>query len=40
MINALAHITASDAPTGLLLFFAGCAAGALVMSLVYRIRAS
>ncbi len=40
MINALAHITAVEAPGGLLLFLAGFAAGALAMSLVRHFRAS
>jgi len=38
MINAFAHITPVEAPAGLLLFFAGFAAGALAISLIGRFR--
>ena len=40
MLTTLAHITPVEAPTGLLLFLVGFAAGALAMSLVRRFRAS
>ena len=40
MIDALAHITPLEVPTGLLLFLAGLACGALATSLIRHFRAS
>lgn len=40
MIGTLAHVTQVEAPAGLLLFIAGFAAGAVVVSFVRRFRAS
>ena len=39
MIQIFAHITPADAPSGVLLFLAGIAVGALAMMAVRRFRA-